>query len=107
MDLEEDMHDAYDEDYLDDDDDYGFVDSGADDLDDPDFSTCHPQLNYTILSEEDIHQCQEEALTSISTVLSISRVNAGMLLRHFKWYCLKYPLTILLLFWLLSLVSAA
>jgi len=97
------MHDAYDGDYIDDSDgggrildfdddddvdddgDYGFVDNAADDLDDPDFSSCRPQLNYTILSEEDIRQCQEEALTSISTVLSISRVNAGILLRHFRW----------------------
>lgn len=98
------MHDAYDGDYLDDSDggggrildfddegnvdddsDYGFVDNAADDLDDPDFSACRPQLNYTILSEEDIRQCQEEAVTSISTVLAISSVNAGILLRHFKW----------------------
>lgn len=94
------MHDAYDRDYLDDSDggeggrildfdndddvdddgDYGFVDTAADDLD----STCRSQVNYTILSEEDILQCEEEAATSISTVLSIPRENAGILLRHFK-----------------------
>ncbi|XP_057861855.1 probable E3 ubiquitin-protein ligase ARI8 isoform X2 [Cryptomeria japonica] len=96
MESEDDMHDAYDGEYLEedsdgvaedfdgdgDDGDYGFVDNAADDLDD---SSIHrPQLNYTILSEEDIQRCQEEAITSISTVLSISRVKAGILLRHFK-----------------------
>ncbi|KAH9318558.1 hypothetical protein KI387_020327, partial [Taxus chinensis] len=90
------MHDAYDGEYLDDDSDgvaedfnddgdYGFVDNAADDLDDSDFSIGRPQLNYTILSEEDIRRCQEEAMKSVSTVLSISRVKAGILLRHFKW----------------------
>eukprot|EP00252_Welwitschia_mirabilis_P004874 TRINITY_DN1520_c0_g2_i1.p1 TRINITY_DN1520_c0_g2~~TRINITY_DN1520_c0_g2_i1.p1 ORF type:complete len:587 (+),score=104.40 TRINITY_DN1520_c0_g2_i1:392-2152(+) len=97
MDSDEDMHDAFDGEYMDgysdelDDDedetngDYGFDDNVADDMDDPRLSSSRSQLNYTILSEEDIRQCEEEAISSISTVLSISRVEAGVLLRHFKW----------------------
>ncbi|KAG8390715.1 hypothetical protein BUALT_Bualt01G0112300 [Buddleja alternifolia] len=41
--------------------------------------------NYTILSEDGIRQCQEESITKISAVLSISRVAAGNLLRHYNW----------------------
>ena len=43
------------------------------------------QQNYTILSEADIHQRQEESIMEISTVLSISRDAAGFLLRHYNW----------------------
>ncbi|KAK4480202.1 hypothetical protein RD792_013264 [Penstemon davidsonii] len=45
----------------------------------------HRSQNYTILNEDDIRQCQEENITKISTVLSISRVDAGILLRHYNW----------------------
>jgi len=91
------MHDANDTDIYDsegyameedddDEEDYGFVENASDDDSEENTSISRrPQSNYTILSEEDILQRQEEAITAISTVLSISRVDAGILLRHFKW----------------------
>ncbi|OVA04605.1 zinc finger protein [Macleaya cordata] len=96
MDSEDDMHDANDVDSLDDfysgdtgmasddgDGDYEFIDNDTDDSDD---STSHrQQQNYTILNEEDIRQRQEEDITKISTVLSIPRVSASILLRHYNW----------------------
>lgn len=47
---------------------------------------CMFQKSYTILKEEDIQQRQEEDVTRISTVLSISREAACILLRHYNWY---------------------
>ncbi|KAF8402285.1 hypothetical protein HHK36_013237 [Tetracentron sinense] len=41
--------------------------------------------NYTILNEADIRLRQEDDITRISTVLSILRVPASILLRHYKW----------------------
>lgn len=41
--------------------------------------------NFNILNEDDIQQRQEESVTQISTVLSISRVAASILLRHYNW----------------------
>ncbi|CAK7322591.1 unnamed protein product [Dovyalis caffra] len=41
--------------------------------------------SYTVLKEEDIHQRQEDDITRVSTVLSISRVAASILLRHYNW----------------------
>lgn len=43
------------------------------------------QKNYTILKEEDIKQRQEEDITKISTVLSIPREAACILLRRYNW----------------------
>ena len=43
------------------------------------------QQNYTILTEADIRQRQEDDITRISTVLSIPRVSASILLRHYYW----------------------
>ncbi|GAA0154249.1 ubiquitin-protein ligase [Lithospermum erythrorhizon] len=43
------------------------------------------QKNYTVLKEEDIHQHQEDDITTISTVLSVSRVAACILLRRYNW----------------------
>ncbi|XP_042489828.1 probable E3 ubiquitin-protein ligase ARI8 [Macadamia integrifolia] len=94
MDSEDDMHDANDAESLDDfysgetamasDDDDGDYDFN--DTDDSDDSTLHrQQQNYTILSEADIRQRQDEDITMISTVLSISRVSASILLRHYNW----------------------
>eukprot|EP00262_Sarcandra_glabra_P015770 TRINITY_DN494_c0_g2_i1.p1 TRINITY_DN494_c0_g2~~TRINITY_DN494_c0_g2_i1.p1 ORF type:complete len:586 (+),score=71.79 TRINITY_DN494_c0_g2_i1:157-1914(+) len=96
MDSEDDMHDANDVESLDDfysgetgiasDDgegDYEFIDNDTDGSDD---STSHrQQQNYTILNEPDIRQRQEEDITRISTVLSISPVSASILLRHYNW----------------------
>ncbi|KAH9670513.1 RING-type domain-containing protein [Citrus sinensis] len=42
-------------------------------------------LNYTVLTEADIRQRQEEDITRISTVLSISKVAASILLRFYNW----------------------
>uniref|UniRef100_A0A5B6ZUQ1 RBR-type E3 ubiquitin transferase n=1 Tax=Davidia involucrata TaxID=16924 RepID=A0A5B6ZUQ1_DAVIN len=97
MESEDDMHDANDVDSLDDDfysgetamdsddadADYEFIDNDSDDSDN---LVCYRnQQNYTILGETDIHQCQRENITKISTVLSISRVDASILLRHYNW----------------------
>ncbi|XP_042456536.1 probable E3 ubiquitin-protein ligase ARI8 isoform X2 [Zingiber officinale] len=41
--------------------------------------------NYTILSEADIRLRQEEDISRVSTVLSISRSAACILLRHYQW----------------------
>ncbi|KAK3020508.1 hypothetical protein RJ639_045450 [Escallonia herrerae] len=99
MESEDDMHDANDAEYIDDDDDfysgetamdsdddaadYEFIDNDSDDSDD--LASYRSQQNYTILSEADIHECQEEYIMKISAVLSISSVAAGILLRHYNW----------------------
>ncbi|XP_042483105.1 probable E3 ubiquitin-protein ligase ARI7 isoform X2 [Macadamia integrifolia] len=94
LDSEDDMHDANDVESLDDfysgetamasDDDEG--DYEFNDTDDSDDSSLHrQQQNYTILSEADIRQRQDEDITMISTVLSISRISASILLRHYNW----------------------
>ncbi|GBG72276.1 hypothetical protein CBR_g11204 [Chara braunii] len=44
-----------------------------------------PQALYTILSEKDIKDRQAEAIDNVWTVLSVSKTDAGILLRHFKW----------------------
>ena len=41
--------------------------------------------NYTILSEEDILQRQNETITVVSELLYLSKVDARILLRHFNW----------------------
>ncbi|XP_073003157.1 probable E3 ubiquitin-protein ligase ARI8 isoform X2 [Typha latifolia] len=99
MESEDDMHDANDEESLEDDfysgetgmgsddgddDDgvYDFLDQESDDSEDV---TSHRQQNCTILSEADISQRQEEDIDRVSTVLSIPRYAAGVLLRHYNW----------------------
>ncbi|CAI9090820.1 OLC1v1025679C2 [Oldenlandia corymbosa var. corymbosa] len=93
------MHDANDAESLDDDFysgdgadsdeaditmDYEFIDNDSDDSDD--FPSHHrSQLNYTVLGEADILQRQEEYITQVSMVLSISRIAASILLRHYNW----------------------
>ncbi|KAI3927436.1 hypothetical protein MKW92_044426 [Papaver armeniacum] len=96
MDSDDDMHDANDLDSLDDDYYSGDNGMGSDDgdgfefdnSDDSDDSTSHhhrQQPSYTVLNEDDIRQRQEEVITRISTVLSIPRVSASILLRHYNW----------------------
>ncbi|KAI5649050.1 hypothetical protein M9H77_35055 [Catharanthus roseus] len=64
--------------------DYDFIDNESDDSDD--LPAHHrSQTNYTVLSEADIRQRQEENITQIAMVLSISRVAASILLRHYNW----------------------
>ncbi|KAJ0981008.1 hypothetical protein J5N97_009263 [Dioscorea zingiberensis] len=43
------------------------------------------QQNYTILNEADIQQQQEEDINRVSTILSLPRVAACSLLRHYNW----------------------
>ncbi|KAE8664109.1 putative E3 ubiquitin-protein ligase ARI8 [Hibiscus syriacus] len=63
--------------------DYDFIDN---DSDDSDYLVYHRhQHNYTILSEVDIRQHQEDDIMRISTVLSISKVEASILLRYYSW----------------------
>ncbi|KAK1426350.1 hypothetical protein QVD17_15021 [Tagetes erecta] len=97
MDSEDDMHDAndvdsYEEDYYsgdamysDDDDDagYEFLHNDSDDSDDVLIS--RQQKNFTILKEDDIRQRQEDDITRICSVLSVSRDSACMLLRRYNW----------------------
>ncbi|XP_031736774.1 probable E3 ubiquitin-protein ligase ARI8 isoform X3 [Cucumis sativus] len=63
--------------------DYEFVDNDSDDSDD--MVSYRHQQNYIILAEADIQQCQEEDITRVSTVLSISKVAASILLRYYNW----------------------
>ncbi|KAJ7547347.1 hypothetical protein O6H91_08G081500 [Diphasiastrum complanatum] len=103
MDSEDDMHDAYTSDCecydrngygdeysdvmpSDDEEDesvYAFDDSAMDD--DISQQSRLPQSSYIILSENDIRQRQEKAIASVVTVLSASKTEASILLRHFKW----------------------
>ncbi|KAF2300199.1 hypothetical protein GH714_010634 [Hevea brasiliensis] len=85
-DMEEDCYSDGDgnggEDYDDDGPDYDFM-AEPDDLDDAVLS--RTQQSYTVLKEEDIRRCQEDDITRVSTVLSISRFDASILLRHYNW----------------------
>ncbi|XP_057499230.1 probable E3 ubiquitin-protein ligase ARI8 [Actinidia eriantha] len=99
MDSEDDMHYATDvesledyysggdtaTDYSDDDDggDYEFMDNYAEDADDTFMR--RQQKNYSVLKEADIRQFQEDDVTTVSTVLSIPRVAASILLHHHHW----------------------
>lgn len=62
---------------------YEFGDNENDDSDDS--SVHRQQRSYTILKELDIRERQEEDVTRVSTVLSIPRVSAIILLRHYNW----------------------
>ncbi|TXG72856.1 hypothetical protein EZV62_001435 [Acer yangbiense] len=80
----DDDYDCYNSDNADDNDDYEFIEEDPED--DIDNSTSRrQQQSYTVLREEDIHQHQEDDITRVSTVLSISRVDASILLRYFNW----------------------
>ncbi|KAL8170841.1 hypothetical protein V2J09_022645 [Rumex salicifolius] len=96
MESDDDMHDANDVESLEDfysggtvdsddaaDGGYEFIDNDSEDSDD--FGLRRHQPSYTVLSEADIRECQEEDITRISSVLSISRVEAAILLRHYNW----------------------
>ncbi|KAI3911172.1 hypothetical protein MKW92_033381 [Papaver armeniacum] len=54
------------------------------DLDEPD-SDPHEKSTYTVLVEEDIRQQQQEDVTQVSNTLSIPRISATILLRHYNW----------------------
>ncbi|KAG5242104.1 E3 ubiquitin-protein ligase [Salix suchowensis] len=74
--------DYYENDGGDDGPDYDFM---AEAVDDPDDLSFRSQKSYTVLKEEDILHRQEDDVTRVSTVLSISRVAASILLRHYNW----------------------
>ncbi|KAL0451963.1 UNVERIFIED_CONTAM: putative E3 ubiquitin-protein ligase ARI8 [Sesamum latifolium] len=72
--------------YDDEEDDGVGYDFMADDSDDgDDVLVSRSQKNYTILKEEDIRQRQEEDITRISNVLSISTEAAALLLQRYNW----------------------
>ncbi|KAH9727700.1 putative E3 ubiquitin-protein ligase ARI7 [Citrus sinensis] len=91
------------EDDEDDDDGYGFIeeDPDHDDFDNASFRRQQSETvayrsigvgvvraekhSYTVLREADIKCQQEDDITKVSTVLSISRVDASILLRHYNW----------------------
>ncbi|CAA7027310.1 unnamed protein product [Microthlaspi erraticum] len=100
MDSEEDMLDAHDmesgdddfysggtdDEYNDSDDgepDYGFVEEDADDS--AMIASHRSQKNYCVLREEDILRHQMDDIERVSVVLSITEVEASILLRHFHW----------------------
>ncbi|XP_047307724.1 probable E3 ubiquitin-protein ligase ARI7 isoform X2 [Impatiens glandulifera] len=93
MESEDDMHDAespddyYSDEMADcsdcDDGDYQFIDQDPDDADD--IITSRQQKNFSVLKEADIQQRQEDDITTVSTVLSITRVDSSILLRHYHW----------------------
>ncbi|EMS67422.1 putative E3 ubiquitin-protein ligase ARI8 [Triticum urartu] len=45
----------------------------------------HHKQRYIVLSENDIHERQEEAIRRVSSIFSIPRESACILLRHYKW----------------------
>lgn len=73
----------------DDDDDYVFKSDseGDDDFGGSDFvsDSQYSRKNCTIIAEEDIRFRQEDEISSVSTVLSIPKESASLLLRHYKW----------------------
>jgi ariadne-1 len=99
MDSEEDMLDAHDmesgeddfysggtDDCNDSDDgepDYGFVEEDADDS--AMIASHRSQKNFCVLREEDIRRHQMDNIERVSVVLSITEVEASILLRHFHW----------------------
>nr|XP_034923684.1 probable E3 ubiquitin-protein ligase ARI8 isoform X1 [Populus alba]XP_034923685.1 probable E3 ubiquitin-protein ligase ARI8 isoform X1 [Populus alba] len=84
---EDDFYSGGEEDGFDSDDadvaDYEFIDNDSDDSDD--LISHRYQQNYTILSEGDIRQRQDDDIMRIATVLSISKVAASILLRYYNW----------------------
>ncbi|GKV27956.1 hypothetical protein SLEP1_g37066, partial [Rubroshorea leprosula] len=61
--------------------DYEFIDYDSEDSD----ANAHHrhQQNYTVLSEADIRQRQEDDIMGVCAVLSISKVEAALVLRHY------------------------
>lgn len=101
MDSDDDMLDAYDDvesgeydtssDRDDDDDEHGHGENETDCgyvVEDDDSSTsthCSNQVNYVVLKEEDIRKRQEDDIKQVSTVFSITNVEASVLLLHYRW----------------------
>lgn len=68
--------------YSDDDD---VKDSYYDDGIDDDFTSNRSQIGYVVLNEADIHKLQRDDIERVSTILSISQVEAIVLLLHYHW----------------------
>ncbi|XP_020088541.1 probable E3 ubiquitin-protein ligase ARI7 isoform X1 [Ananas comosus] len=98
MESEEDMHDANDWESVGEDlySDYGeegsevYVEEGDDffcnsNFDDSKDVMVVREKPFTVLSEDDIRQRQEEDISKTVAILSISKAEAFILLRHFKW----------------------
>ncbi|KAL1200345.1 putative E3 ubiquitin-protein ligase ARI5 [Cardamine amara subsp. amara] len=100
MDSEDDMLDAHDmesgdddfysggtDDYNDTDDDvepdYGLIEEDADNS--AMIASHRSQKNYLVLKEEDICRHQKDDIGRVSMVLSISEVEASILLLHYRW----------------------
>ncbi|CAL9213873.1 unnamed protein product [Arabidopsis halleri] len=99
MDSDDDMLDAHDMEYGDDD----FYSGGTDDYDDSDdvetdyafgeadaddsaiIASHRSQINYVVLKEEDIRRHQNDDVGRVSVVLSITDVEASILLLHYHW----------------------
>ncbi|CAD6260435.1 unnamed protein product [Miscanthus lutarioriparius] len=63
--------------------DYDFADHDSDDS--TELLSHRQQQNYSILSEVDIKRRQEDDINRVSTVLSISKPEACVLLRNYNW----------------------
>ncbi|XP_024933190.2 probable E3 ubiquitin-protein ligase ARI8 [Ziziphus jujuba] len=63
--------------------DYEFSDNYPDDSNE--IASNRHQQNFSILTEADIYQRQEDDINRVSTVLSISKAAATILLRHYNW----------------------
>ncbi|KAJ4807793.1 RING/U-box superfamily protein [Rhynchospora pubera] len=95
MDSDEDMLDASDSELMYDEDLYSDEGCESEEVDDEyeiEDSQCElskQDQRYNILEEEDIRQRQEEDISKISGILSISKDAACILLRHYKWNVTK------------------
>ncbi|KAI5082911.1 hypothetical protein GOP47_0002654 [Adiantum capillus-veneris] len=86
------MSDGYEDEEGEEDDDQ-YEDEDAYSLDVADYSAvdeaeaiyARKQLPFTVLTEKAITQRQEAAIESVVSVLSLSKTQAGMLLRNFEW----------------------
>ncbi|KAF9605868.1 hypothetical protein IFM89_019840 [Coptis chinensis] len=85
MDSEDNMDDfSYEYEYEYDDDDDDDDGNGVYNEDSNETTTIH-RKKYIVLNKDDIQQRQEDDITKISSLLSITRVSATILLLHYKW----------------------
>ncbi|KAJ6337893.1 hypothetical protein OIU76_007551 [Salix suchowensis] len=70
-------------------DEYSAMDYYSDDNTDSKYHPAPSETNFTVLIEADICRCMEHEITELSAVLSISRLEASLLLRHYDWNASK------------------
>ncbi|KAJ6730023.1 E3 UBIQUITIN-PROTEIN LIGASE ARI5-RELATED [Salix viminalis] len=70
-------------------DEYSPMDYYSDDNTDAKYHPAPSETNFTVLKEADICRCMEHEITELSAVLSISRLEASLLLRHYDWNASK------------------